>query len=571
MKNRKRNYAWNRVEPFSNIYEMLANAAAESGDRTAFEYINKDGNTVEVTYEAFRRSTLQIGTAMQALGIDDKHVAMVSENRYEFIQVYLTMLQSRGVFVPLDKELPLTDKINVLKDSDSEVAFVSGKFASDLMAVRHQMPAIRLWILLDEDSLPDETSAKEENDIMTFSELLEMGEELCADEEKITFGTDSEPDQVRVLVYTSGTTGMAKGVMLTEHNICACVYHGLQVVELGARSLSVLPYNHTYEAGAILASLHSHSTICINDNLRHVLKNLNRFHPDYIYLVPAFAELFYKRIWTNAKRNGKEEALKKALTTSRRLRRVGVDVRMTLFASIHAAFGGRLTRIVCGGAPLRPEIGEFFDDIGIQLLNGYGITECSPLVSANRVRFNDPHTVGTVLPGLELRFDEVGEDGNGEICVRGANVMKGYYKQPELTSEVLEKDGWFHTGDYGRLNKQGQLMITGRKKNLIILSNGKNIYPEEIESYLGSIPYVSEVVVYAQKDEHGMDNALCAAVYCAPELLKEQGITDLAERLKADVTKACQVLPDYKRVSRVVVRDTEFVKTTTKKIKRNCI
>ena len=247
------------------------------------------------------------------------------------------------------------------------------------------------------------------------------------------------------------------------------------MAEIGTKCLSVLPYHHTYEAVAgILVALHKHACICINDSLKNVLKNLQLFKPDYLYLVPAFTEVFYKNIWNNAVKTGKDKTLKKAIPISNHLRTIGIDLRPKFFKSIHEAFGGNLKEIICGGAPIRPEVGKFFNDIGITLLNGYGITECSPLVSVNRIKFNDSSTVGVILPCCEVKLENINVDGDGEICVKGDIVMKGYYKDPKRTAKVL-KDGWFNTEDYGSINKKGQLVINGRKKNLIVLSNGKNI------------------------------------------------------------------------------------------------
>jgi long-chain acyl-CoA synthetase len=315
-----------------------------------------------------------------------------------------------------------------------------------------------------------------------------------------------------------------------------------------------------------------HSTICINDKIRAVLKNLQLFKPSYLYLVPAFAESFYKKIWQTAKEGKKDTALHILIGVSDALRAVGIDLRRKLFNSIHESFGGRLRKIVCGGAPIRPEIGKFFDSIGINLINGYGITECSPLVTANRDYFNDCSTTGVKLPCIEIKIDASDDEdkvneGVGEICVKGDTVMLGYYKNPGETARVL-KDGWFYTGDYGIVNEDGQLLITGRKKNLIVLNNGKNIYPEEIENYIMSIPYVNEVVVYALKDENGGENALCAEAYLNEEKLTEMKVTNPIEILKQDIGAVCRSLPSYKQIQKVVLRSIEFDKTTSKKIKR---
>ena len=564
MKNYNKNYPPYEVEKFVSFREMLRNAADATGERLAFRYL-RGGEVVDVTYREFRDMTLALGEAMTERGWNGAHIAVVSENSFPFVLSFLTVLQSAGVFVPLDKELPPEDKCNVLADSDSTVVLFSEKYAGQIEQMRDRLPGVRAWVAIDapEDSADGKT--------LSFARLLECGYNLRAQGKNRFFSIDRPRDALALLVYTSGTTGMAKGVMLSERNLCCAVYYGLQTSAVHGTLLSVLPYNHTYEAVALLASLHSHATICINDNLRHVLKNMVRFRPDDIYLVPAFAELFYKKIWANARAEGKEETLRRAIRTSNRLRRMGIDARRTMFASVHAAFGGNLIKIICGGAPIRPEIGQFFDDIGILLINGYGITECSPLVSANRDFFNDPATVGVPLLCCEIRIDDPDDEGNGEICVRGDVVMLGYYKHPELTAQVLEPDGWFHTGDLGRMNDKGQLLITGRKKNLIVLSNGKNIYPEEIEMRIAQIVYISEVVVYAQKDEHGNETALCAAVYCQPDFSEGKSVEELTACLKTDIAAACDALPDYKRVARVVVRDHPFIKTTTNKIKRNCI
>ena len=378
----------------------------------------------------------------------------------------------------------------------------------------------------------------------------------------------TDTNKLKMLVYTSGTTGMAKGVMLSEHNLVSCVYYGLQVSTVYTTCLSVLPYHHTYEAVAgLLVALHHHCTICINDSLKAVLKNLQLYKPDYIYLVPAFVEIFYKRIWANAKETGKDKALKVMIKVSNGLRKVGIDLRKKLFKSVHQAFGGNLIKIVCGGAPIRPELGQFFNDIGLNLINGYGITECSPLVSANRDYFNDCSTVGVVLPCCDIKFENVTPDGDGEICVKGDIVMMGYYKNPELTKEVLV-DGWFKTGDYGRFNDKHQLIINGRKKNLIVLENGKNVFPEEIENYIMGIPYVQEVVVVGIKNDIGSETGLCAEVFLNADKVKELNITDSQAKLKEDISEACKNLPVYKHISKIVIRDKEFEKTTTQKIKR---
>lgn len=549
----------NKVTKVESIKEMLDLAVKEAGNKNAFEYKNGD-KIVKITYKQYVDDINSLGTALASLNMHNKHVAIIGENSYKWLTVYLCMLQSTGVFVPVDRELTCLDVINVLKHSDSEVLFFSKKYAQYIPEIKKAIPNIKYYIGLD--------VKKDEDNILSYDLLKESGKKLL--DKKSTIYTDLKDDEnnLKLLVYTSGTTGNPKGVMLTEHNLISVVYYGLQIADIGEKCLSVLPYHHTYEAVAgILVGLHKHSTICINDSLKNVLKNLQLYKPDYIYLVPAFTEVFYKSIWNNAQKTGKDKALKKMIPLSNALRKTGIDLRKKFFKSIHEAFGGNLNQIVCGGAPIRPEIGKFFNDIGITLLNGYGITECSPLVSVNRANFNDSNTVGVILPCCEVKIENKTADGDGEIYVKGDIVMKGYYKEPEKTAKVL-KDGWFNTEDYGRINEKGQLIINGRKKNLIVLDNGKNIYPEEIENYIMGIPYVKEVLVKASKNAAGQETALIAEVFLDKEKIEEMHIENIKETLKKDVQDSVRELPVYKHISDVKIRKNEFEKTTTSKIKR---
>lgn len=553
------NYEYNKVRKINSVREILEIATQECGDKIAFKY-RKNDKIVDVTYNEFQNDTIYLGTELVNLGLGNKHIAVIGENSYNWITVYLSVLKSTGVIVPIDKELTVADIINVLKRSDSEVLFYSKKYEKYIEQIEKERPEIKYFIGFEQN--------QNKGKRLSYKLFLEKGKELYENGNNEYVNLKGNPNDLRMLVYTSGTTGMAKGVMLSEHNLVSCVYYGLQVSTVYDRCLSVLPYHHTYEAVAgLLVSLHHHSTICINENLKMVLNNLQTYKPDYVYLVPAFVEVFYKKIWSSAKSSGKEKGLKFLIGFSNCLRMIGIDLRRKLFKSIHKQFGGNLIKIVCGGAPIRKEVAKFFNDIGFDLINGYGITECSPLVSANRDKFNDPATVGVVLPCAEIKFENVTPEGEGEICVKGDIVMMGYYKDEEKTKQVLNK-GWFNTGDYGKMNDKGQLLITGRKKNLIVLGNGKNIFPEEIENYIMQIPYVQEVIVKGIKDEKNIENGLCAEVYLNEESVKEMQIEDREKELKKDILNVCKDLPVYKHINKIIIRNKEFEKTTTNKIKR---
>ena len=551
-----KNYPFNQVKEVKSVRDLMNQAVKEVPNKIAFMY--KEGKEIkEISYKAFQNDTNALGTALVEKKVNQKHIACIGDNSYQWLTVYLTVLKSDGVFVPLDKELPLDNIIHVLNDSDSEVLFYSERYEEHIEEILRQVPKLKFVVGFQR---------KEETDkIYSYERMIESGRNSFKKGNKKYLNLSSNPNELKLLVYTSGTTGIAKGVMLTENNLISVAYYGLQVADIYEKCLSVLPYHHTYEGVAgILVALHHHSTICINDSLKNVLKNLQLYQPDYIYLVPAFAEVFYKKIISNAKETKKYGLLMVMMKISNFLRFFGIDLRKKLFHSVHAAFGGNLREIVCGGAPLRPELGNFFDSIGIQLINGYGITECSPLVSVNRIKFNDPRTVGVILPCCEVKICNPDDDGNGEIHVKGAIVMLGYYKNEEKTKEVLQ-DGWFNTGDYGNVNRKGQLSITGRTKNLIVLNNGKNVFPEEIENYIMRVNYIKEVVVRGIKEE-GREVGLLAEVYLNPEMT--QGMNDIENTVKKDINEATKELPIYKKISEIKIRETEFQKTTTNKIRR---
>lgn len=555
---------FNKIQKFESIREMMELAEEQAGDKIAFEYRDeKDkNNIIKVTYKEFQKDTYYLGTALSTINMLKNHIAIVGDNSYKWITVYLTVLKTNGVFVPIDKELPYKDMVNLLSNSDSEVLFYGEKYEKYIEQFKKDLPNIKYYIGLNRE--------EDEENVLSYDKFKELGKKEYESGNKTYVDLEKKDlNELRMLVYTSGTTGVAKGVMLSEHNLVSSVYYGLQVADVETKCLSVLPYHHTYEAvSGILVGIHYHVTICINDSLKNVLKNLQLYKPDYIYLVPAFTEVFYKNIWNKVKKEGKEGGLKFLIGLSNFLRKIGIDKRKKLFKSIHEAFGGNLYQLVVGGAPIRPEIGKFFNDIGIMLLNGYGITECSPLVSVNRKNYNnDPATVGVILPCCQVEIRNKNDEGDGEIWVKGDIVMMGYYKQPEKTAKVLV-DGWFNTEDYGRINDKGQLVINGRKKNVIVLNNGKNIYPEEIENYISSIPYVQEVIVKSTKNENGEETALCAEVFLNKEIVEEMKSENIEEQLKKDISKSTKELPSYKHIQKIEIRKTEFNKTTTNKIKR---
>lgn len=537
------------IKPFSSIREMLLMAVNEDGEKIAYKFKNPDGTVREVTYIEFHQTVEALGAALTEMGFGSSHMAIVSENRYDWIVAYLTALCSAGVFVPIDRQLTTKEKLHLLTDSESEVVFFSKQYMPWFVENKASLPNIKAFICFDIDEDTD--------GIISYKRLIADGAKL----DKTAYDSlKSDENELKMLVYTSGTTGIAKGVMLSEHNLVSGVYYGLQVSRIYDTALSILPYHHTYESVCdILVNIHSHATLCINAVMRELVSDMQLYHPTNIYIVPAIAEFIYFLIMKNLKEKGKLKTFRKGVKISRAALKIGIDLRPKLFAELHNLFGGKLRKIVCGGAPIRPEMGEFFNDIGIPMTGGYGITECSPLVSVNDESSNDFHTAGHRLACLQWRIDEPNEEGIGEIAVKGDVVMLGYYKMPEKTAEVI-RDGWFFTGDYGYITPDDQICITGRKKNIIVLSNGKNIYPEEIENLIMNIDCVSEVVVRGMKNSKGDEHALKAEVYLNEEKTESE--------VKVLISEALAELPNYKKVTKVVIRKEPFPKTTSNKIIR---
>ena len=519
---KKINYPLYEVQPFSSVKEMIELAVRDAGDKKAYKF-KIDDDVHEITFSEFYETLKKLGAFLHEISDDKRHVACIGKNSYDWITAYITTLRGNGVFVPLDKELPEADIIHVINNSECTVVFCDGKFEEFFKNNLDKLPGVEHFIVFD----------KEDDDgmFLSYSKALEKGAEL---DPAAFLAEQSDPNELKLLVYTSGTTGFSKGVMLSEHNLVSSVYYGLMVSTVYDTGLSLLPYHHTYEAVSdILVSFHHHSTLCINESLPAILKNLIIYKPSYVYVVPAIAESMYKRIIKNIKKQGMEEQFNELVKKSNELRAQGIDKRREFFGFILEGFGGKLKKIVCGGAPIRPEVAKFFDDIGLDLINGYGITECSPLVCANHDMYNDFKTVGIKLPCIEWRIDQPNDDGIGEICVKGDIVMIGYYKQPELTAQTIDKDGWLHTGDLAYMDEDGYLVMKGRIKDIII-RGGENISPLEVANEIDSIKGIADCKVVGVPDTHyGEEACACVVKFPGAEISADDIHEYLSSRLAA--------------------------------------
>ena len=545
---------------FKDIRHIVEYAAETYGENTAFSFKKspRDKEIVKVSYIQFRDDVRALATEMISRGMMNKHVAVVAKMSYDFAVAYYATILSGGVFVPLDKEWGAEELADTVKNADAE------------------------YLLCDKDIVEKGEKIKElagiANDIVylcaegegTLEAWRTAGAEKFADDSKPYFECSYDKRKLSLLVFTSGTTGKGKGVMLCSEAIIRDMADIVHYIDFAKKTVSVLPPHHTYGSTVMLIGHVMIGTeIYISDGLKYVQKELKAEKPGHLILVPLYLETFYRKIQANIKAQGKEKLVKTMMKISNLLLKVGIDLRRKLFGAIRDAFGGEVSMIITGGAPVNPEIVAFFQGIGISTLNGYGITECAPLIAVNRSRHIVPGSVGSVLDMDEVRIDEPNEDGEGEILVKGPNVMLGYYKNEEATREAITEEGFFRTGDYGKLTKDNILFITGRKKNLIILSNGKNVYPEEIENELVSAPGVQDIIVYEGKSKRGMEfNDIVAEIYPDKEYIDKNGITDIYAHLKQFVDEYNKTAVSYKKIGILKVRDEDFPKNTLRKIMR---
>ncbi|MCX7710079.1 MAG: AMP-binding protein [Clostridia bacterium] len=558
-----------KVRAISDLKDMLDQSFRLFGEKNAF--LVKSINEIKgITYHQFKSAVDALGTAFIHLGLKDTMIAVIGENRYEWCVSYLATVNGTGVVVPLDKDLPPSEVENLLQASEAKAIVFSGKHSGIIEKISSSLRSVKYFIDMD--------AQEDNNNILSFHRLVEKGKQLLLSGDKSFIDAKINPTAMNMLLFTSGTTSHAKGVMLSHKNICSNITAVMSTVHVDSNdaSLSILPIHHTYECTlGILAMLYSGGTIAFNEGLRHIAKNFKEFKPTILFAVPLLLENMYKKIWEQAeKQKGLKTKLKLAMRVSDTLfNTLRIDLRRKLFKQIHETFGGRLRLILTGAAAIDPDVSKGLRTFGIKVLQGYGLTECSPLVIGNTDTAFKDASIGLPLPGVSVRLEDVDENGIGELVVKGDNVMLGYYKNEEATRKVL-KDGWFYTGDLGYADKSGFYYISGRKKNVIVTKNGKNIYPEEVEAYLNKSPFILESLVWGQLDEKSGETFVNAQIVPDFESIRqylgsEQLTDDECLRLiDSEVRNVNKNMPLYKRIYDFSIRETEFVKTTTKKIKR---
>ena len=526
MKNKS--YPYYEVPQMNDLRDMLDKKALEQPNDIAFVYPCESGE-MRKTYTDLRNDVIAIGTWIYNKKIKNKNVALIGENSYEWLVTYFALVNGGNVAVAIDKGLPEEEMAALAQTADVDTVFASETYFEKV----------------------NKKVGKKAYNLKNFDDMLSEGRKLYKDGNKSFTKYEIEQDKTATILFTSGTSGVSKGVELTNRNIAFEITHTSQLFEPKGGVLAVLPFHHAFGlVVGILMVINYGYPIYINKSLKHVKKNMVDFGPQTMFLVPLFVEYFHKQVWSEVEKKGKTVAFKGLMKTTNALLKAGIDVRRKTYSSILKAFGGNLQYIICGGAALDPMYVKEFRTWGIEILNGYGATECSPCTSVNRPYFRKDGSVGLLVPGIEVKVTE-----EGEVAFKGDLVMKGYYKNPEATAEAVV-DGWYHTGDLGYVDEDNFIFLTGRKKNLIILSNGENISPEELEQDFARDPEVQEVLVY---DENAK---IVAEIFPTEEKLDD---IEYFNKLKDKVNKG---RPMYKQVASVKLRKEEFIKNASMKIIR---
>ena len=540
MKSKVKYKKYGNIPDMNTVKEIVLRGAKLGQDKKQYVFKNLEGNTQTKTFNEVFYDATGLGQHLYTLGMRGKKVAILSDNSYYWIAAFYAIVTGKITAIPLDPKLPKEDLTDLMVRSGCNAIIYTEDFAPAIEMMKENPEVVLTEYLKIED----------------FDEIVRMGHnELDGGAENYLDDTVTG-DDLGFIVYTSGTTGKSKGVMLSQKNVASNAIATCRAMT-GGQTVAFLPFNHTLSwASALFASplLSEWGYLC--DSLRNLQKDMVEYHPQHITAVPLAVETIYKRIWFTAKKEGKEEKLKTGLKISKFLMKFGIDVRRKLFKEVIDNLGGNLEMIICGGAFLDPKYENGLFDLGIQVINGYGTTECSPIITCNRLSNFKFGSAGYALECNDVMIKDPDDEGVGEVYAKGTNVMQGYYNDPEATAEAFDGD-WYKTGDYGYMDEDGFLYLRGRKKNLIVLSNGKNVSPEELEDKLMSIDYIKEVVVY---EENG---AITAEFF-----LDTVTYPDAESRIKADVRALNKTMPAFKQIAKIKTRDKEFPKTTTLKIKR---
>lgn len=553
-----------KATEFETIRDVIRNAVKKYPENNAFILKNKKDKDVEykkITYKQFGEDIDSLGTELVNLGLKGKRIAIIGKNRYEWIVSYLATVNGTGIVVPLDKGLPEAEVESSLIRSKADCIIFEESYTEMIQNIKNAGNTnIKEYICMD----------KQEN-FTSLEEFIKKGNKLLKEGNREFLDSQINPTEMSIILFTSGTTSMSKAVMLSHKNIASNIYAMTKCEDLRSTDTNIafLPFHHTFGCTGILMFLSLGATNVFCDGLRHIQKNLVEYEVSTFVCVPLLIESIYKKIWQEIEKTNQTKKVKFGIALSKMLLKIGIDIRPKLFKPITSKLGGKIRMVISGASGIDPKVADGFRDFGIYVVQGYGLTETSPVLAAENVKYYKTGSTGLPMPGVELKIDNPNEQGIGEIKAKGPNVMLGYYENEEETNKVL-KDGWFYTGDLGYMDKDGFLYITGRKKNVIVLKNGKNVYPEELEVLIGNLPYVKENMVFGK--EKGDDLVVSAKIVYNQDYMKDnypdKTQEDIEKIIWEDIKEINKTMPNYKHIKNIIVTDQEMIKTTTAKIKR---
>ena len=562
---------YREIKPVIDIKHMFETSVREHKEKPAFWVKkDKDGPYSSITYKEAYDDVNGLGTSLIAGGLKGKRIAIIGDNCYEWAVSYLAVVCGTGIVVPLDKELPAKDLEQLIIAADCSCVLFTDRFEEIFTAIKNSGKT-KLEMLINIES------EKSTGEVKSQRELINAGKELVVSGNRDFLDAQIMREEMSIMLFTSGTTGVSKGVMLSHKNIVTDVMLATSVFYVSASDIffSVLPIHHTYECTCgFLIPLYTGASIAYCEGLKHIAKNLQEIRPTVFLGVPMLFESMYHKIWQGVRKKGKEDTLKKVIALNKKTKKIGIDIGSLFLKDIKAVFGGRMRVVICGGAAINPDILQGIRDFGILALQGYGLTETSPIGALNPDIAPVNSSAGRALPETKAKIDDPdSETGIGEICLAGDHVMLGYYNNPDATAESL-KDGWYYTGDLGRIDEKGYIFITGRKKNVIITKNGKNIYPEELEYFLSNIPYISESMVWGKDSSDGEDTLIVASIMVNDEEVAEKlggncSPQNVEKLIWSEIDKINEEQPYFKRIKKIILREEEFEKSTSKKIKRH--
>ena len=555
------------AKKFENLKEMITNTKKEFGNEIAFKFKEDDSEKINtMSYNEYIDEINSLGTALISIGLKDKRIGVISENRYEWEEAYLSVICGTGIVVPLDKSLPENEILSLIERSEMEAIFYSSKYDEVMeKAKEDKIGKIKFFISMDLEEKTDE--------VYSQKELVKLGKDLIKNGARSFFDAEINNNEMASMLFTSGTTSKSKAVMLSHGNICANIYDIASTFDVTKEDtfLSFLPLHHVFECTVgFLYPVSKGASIGFCQGIRHIAENLKDYQASAMIAVPVLFDNMYKKVMQSIEKKGKLGKVKVGIKLSKVAKIFGVDIRRKLFKEVLDSLGGKLRLFVAGGAAFDSETEKGLNELGIETYQGYGLTETAPVIAAEHPTCRKLGSIGKTFPSLQTKIIEPNEMGIGELAVKGPSVMLGYYG---TNDDSITEDGWFATGDLAYIDKDGFIFITGRKKSVIVLKNGKNVYPEEIESLINKVPGVKESFVYGKPEKDDpVDLKICTKIVYDKEKIKEEYNTEDEEEIKKilwnKVKEINRTMPTYKYVKEMILTEEELIKTTTLKIKR---